>query len=413
MRLSVPARMSESRTSMIGALLITIGPMSMSLYTPAMPVLVDAFHTSPAAIKLTLSLYFAGFALTQLVCGPVSDALGRRRSAILFLSIYFLGSIMSALAPTVGMLLVGRLVQGIGASIGLTTSRAIVRDQFTGAQSSRIMNMINIMLAIGPAMAPTIGGVLLEISGWQAIFYVMVGFGLTAVGVVYFLMQETAVPDLTRLKPGPLMRTYRRIFTDIQFISAALTLSFAVGALYTLATILPFVLVREVGLTEFQFGIGMLMQTGMYFLGSVIFRQLLRKWSAEQLVVPGLLFVVAGGLATFLSARFLPPSYLSVMVPVGLYAFGISFVMPHMTTAALVPFHQAAGSASAVMGFLQMGTGFACGLVAAIIGLPLLAFMTVIPAMSLICLASYLVYTRFVRRGVTLTPQRDANLPAE
>ncbi len=112
-----PQRMSERRTSLIGALLTTIGPVSMAIYTPAMPELVHAFGTSDAAIKLSLSLYFFGFAFAQLLAGPFSDAFGRRIATLSFLGIYLLGSLFAAFAPSVELLLAGRLVQGIGASV--------------------------------------------------------------------------------------------------------------------------------------------------------------------------------------------------------------------------------------------------------------------------------------------------------
>lgn len=109
-----PMKMTERRTTLIGALLTALGPVSMALYTPAMPTLVHAFDTSDATIKMTLSLYFGGFAFAQLVAGPLADAFGRRAATILFLTIYLAGSVIAAFAPSVEWLLAGRLVQGIG-----------------------------------------------------------------------------------------------------------------------------------------------------------------------------------------------------------------------------------------------------------------------------------------------------------
>ena len=106
-------RMSERRTSIIGAFLVALGPVSMALYTPAMPELVRAFSSSEAAIKMTLSLYFAGFAFAQLVSGTLSDVIGRRRATLIFMAIYLVGSLMAAFAPSVAVLLAGRLVQGL------------------------------------------------------------------------------------------------------------------------------------------------------------------------------------------------------------------------------------------------------------------------------------------------------------
>lgn len=390
--------MSERRTSLIGAFMTMVGSISMSLYTPAMPALAHAFGVSGASAKMTLTFYFAGFAVAQLVTGPASDAIGRRKAAIIFMLVYLAGSLMAVFAPTIEWLMAARLIQGIGASVGTTVSRAIVRDQFTGEQSSRIMNMIGIVLAVGPGVAPTIGGLILEFSTWQGIFLVMAGMGLTGIGIVLFALKETTVPDPARGAPGPLLKSYGRLLASAPVMSASLTIGFAVGALYMLATVLPFVLIDEAGLTPAQFGLGMMLQTGSYFLGSVLFRLLLRSASAEKLVVPGLASILIGSLLAFLSIQFLPVSYLSVMVPVGFYAFGIAFVMPHMTTAALMPFPRIAGTAAAMLGFVQMGSGVFGGAVAAAIGEPILALHVLMPGMGVLCAIFYVWHVGAMRR---------------
>ena len=199
------SRMSERRTSILGALLATLGPISMAIYTPAMPELVTAFTTSDSVIKMTLSVYFGGFSIAQLLSGPMSDAFGRRSATLFFVGVYVLGSLMAAVAPGVEWLLAGRLIQGIGASVGITVARAIVRDQFVGAEASRIMNLIGIMLAIGPATAPTLGGLSLAAFGWQSIFFLLIGFGLLVCLSVFVFMRETTVPDRSRARPGSLL----------------------------------------------------------------------------------------------------------------------------------------------------------------------------------------------------------------
>lgn len=385
--------MSERRTSLIGAFLTMIGSMSMSLYTPAMPALASAFGVDNAAAKLTLTFYFGGFAVAQLLTGPASDAVGRRGAAIIFLSVYLVGSLLAVFAPTIEWLMVARLVQGVGASVGTTVARAIVRDQFTGEQSSRIMNTIGIVLAIGPGLAPTIGGLLLEFSSWEGIFLVMGGMGVCGIGIALFALRETTVPDISRAAPLPLMRSYARLATSAPVISAALTIGFAVGAIYMLATVLPFVLIDEAGLTPAEFGVGMITQTGSYFIGSLVFRLLLRYASAERLVVPGIVFILLGSGLAFLSIQLLPVSYLSVMIPVGVYAFGVAFVMPHMTTAALMPFPRIAGTAAALLGFIQMGSGMVAGLIAATIGEPVLSLHILFPAMGILCAVFFFWHT--------------------
>jgi DHA1 family bicyclomycin/chloramphenicol resistance-like MFS transporter len=181
-------------------------------------------------------------------------------------------------------------------------------------------------------------------------------------------------------------------------MSAALTIGFGVGALYMLATVLPFVLIDEAGLTPAQFGLGMMAQTGSYFLGSILFRFLLPKIAAERLVIPGIAFILLGSALGFLSLALLPVSYLAVMVPVSFYAFGIAFVMPHMTTAALMPFPRIAGTAAAMLGFVQMGSGVLGGAVAAGIGEPVLSLHILLPGMGVLCAVFYVWHLDAMRR---------------
>jgi DHA1 family bicyclomycin/chloramphenicol resistance-like MFS transporter len=235
-----------------------------------------------------------------------------------------------------------------------------VRDLFTGERSARIMNLIGIILAVGPALAPTIGGAMLTLTGWRSIFVAMALFGSAIVLVVAFGMRETVVPDRSRLYLGALAASYRELIVNRHFLCTSGVLAGAIGALYAQATFLPFILVERVGLTAAEFGLGMLFQSGSFFVGSLAVRSLMARTSAYRLVAPGLACIAVGsvGVASILLHA---PSFFGVMLPVAVYAFGIAFVMPAMTTAALQPFATMAGAAAAMLGFLQMGSGLVVG----------------------------------------------------
>ncbi|KQR79229.1 multidrug transporter CflA [Rhizobium sp. Leaf384] len=392
--------MSERRTSILGALLATLGPISMSIYTPAMPQLVSAFSSTESMIKMTLTVYFAGFSVAQLVSGPFSDAFGRRTATLLFVGINAIGGLVCIFSPDVTWLLGGRLVQGIGASVGITVARAVVRDQFKGAEASRIMNLIGIMLAIGPATAPAIGGLLLGAFGWHAIFLALIGFSLAIIVSVLVFMRETGRPDPALATPRRVVASYLEVLGDLRFIAATAVLGGSIGSLYAQATLLPFILIDQVGLSPTAFGVGMLMQSGFYFLGSVCLRLTSARLAGERSVQVGLAMLASGGMLIALSTHLLPPTYLSVMAPVAFSSFGIAFLTPHMTTAALQSFPHIAGSASAMLGFIQMASGFLGGLAAARIGAPLVAFGTIIPLMCLCAVAAYLVFLRMTQISV-------------
>ncbi|MCJ8520181.1 multidrug effflux MFS transporter [Pseudorhizobium tarimense] len=391
--------MTARRTSLLGALLTALGPVSMAIYTPAMPELVQAFSTTESAIKMSLSLYFAGFAVAQLLAGPASDAFGRKASTIGFLLIYLLGSVIAAMAPSIELILAGRLIQGIGASVGITVARAVVRDQFVGKEAASIMNLIAIMLTVAPALGPTLGGLSLAAFGWKSVFLLMLGFGVISIGSVALFLSETTTPDRTRLRPARLVSGYAEVLSNPRFALASLVIGGSIGALYAQSTMLPFVLIGEVGLTPTQFGLGMLVQTGSYLAGSLVLRRVSHWISGHRAVVIGLCFSATGGVVMALSVALLPASFLSIMLPVGICTFGIAFVSPHIITVGMAPFPHIAGSASAMMGFIQMGCGFLGGLAAALIGAPLLSFGTVIPFMEFMAVGSYLAYLALERRA--------------
>lgn len=388
-----PDQMSARRTSVLGAGLVAIGPVSMALYTPAMPALVEAFGTTEPAVKLTLTAYFAGFALAQLVCGPLSDAFGRKPVTLLFLLLYLVSSCLAAFAPTVEFMVLARALQGIGAAVGISVSRAIVRDQFTGQASARIMNAIAMMLALGPAISPTIGGVVLELFGWREIFWCMVVYGIVLmVSVMFFQVETNARPGLHHLNPGQLARNYLTLLKDPRFLAPSLLIGCGLGSLYALAAVLPFVLIYEVGLTPSQFGLTMMIQSGSFMAGTMVTGRLLRFYEAHRLVPFGMgLWIVSSSLMCFLTLT-QEPGIATVMGPVALFVFALALVLPACFTDSMAPFPHIAGAAAAMVGFLQFGGGIVASLIVAWMGNPLLGLATVLPLMPIAGMVLYLFF---------------------
>jgi Bcr/CflA subfamily drug resistance transporter len=381
------APMTERHVAAIGSLLIALGPVSLALYTPAMPELVADFATTYPAVKATLAAYFAGFALAQLICGPLSDAYGRRPAALAFLALYALGSVGAVLAPTIHALTAARLVQGVGAAVGISVARAIVRDNFTGEQSSRVMNTIGIFLAIGPAVAPTLGSLAMLAFDWRAIFVLMVIYGgVLLVAVHRFLPETNRTPDPARASPSGLLRAYAALASDRRFLFPALMMGLVFGGFYSLSSTLPFLLIDTAGLSPQAFGFGMLAQTGAYILGGIFTKALLKHVPARDLVLPGLVLATAGALTMTVSITLFPPSYITVMAPVAVFAFALAMVTPDLTTRAMAAFPEKAGAAAALLGFAQMGSGFVDSGTVALIGSPPIAFATVIPTVTLAAL---------------------------
>ncbi|MCL8383999.1 multidrug effflux MFS transporter [Xanthobacter aminoxidans] len=383
--------MTEREVSIIGGMMVMLGPVSLSLYTPALPTLVEVFGTSIATVKLTLTVFFFGFAVSQLVCGPLSDAYGRRPVALGFFGIYLSGALVAMLAPTIGWLVAGRILQGIGAAAGIALSRALVRDQYTGQASARVMNLIGTILAIGPAVSPTIGGLLLGTFGWHSVFVAMTVFGLSLMLVLVLRVPETnRTPDRRLAAPRAVARSYRRLLSNRSFMRAALTAGCALGGIYTLAAAVPFLLIDRVGLSPTGFGLAMMMQTGAFMLGTLIVRPLLNRYKAQQLILPGLLLVLTGAIIMAVGTHVVGLSTLSVMLPISFWACGCALLLPGCTTNALAGFGSIAGAASALTGFVQIGSGFVGTSLSALLPSPLIAMTMLVPVMAVAALAVHL-----------------------
>lgn len=386
--------MSERKVSLLCALIVVLGPSSLVLFTPAMPELAHVFSVSEGAVKMTLISYFIGFALTQLVCGPVSDGVGRKPVLLAFVGVYIVGSFAALLAPSIETLIAARFLQGVGAAAGMAISRALVRDLFTGEASARIMNTIGMIMGLAPALAPTLGGFILEFLGWQAIFAVMLSLGIIVGVSVKLLLVETVTRDLSRIRPKALARSYSTLLRHSYFMSSTMVMAGSIGAFFTLTTVLPFVLMNRVGLTPTQFGIGLLAHSLSFFSGAVVVRSALKRVGAASLVPFGLAFIALGCLILAVALRLAEPTFILVMGPVALFVFGTAFIMPAMSTASLAAFPHMAGAASAMAGFLQIGGGLLGSLASVFFGDPVLALATVVPLMGLTAIVSWLIFRR-------------------
>ncbi|MFD1695961.1 multidrug effflux MFS transporter [Roseibium aestuarii] len=391
----LPQLMSARRTTLLGAALVAIGPLTMALYTPAMPALTAELGTTDAMVKLTLTAYFAGFALTQLVSGPLTDAFGRKPVTLAFLLLYLASSMLATFAPTVDWLIIARVLQGIGAAVGITVSRAIVRDQYTGQTSAQIMNTIGTMLALAPAVSPTIGGLILEFFGWHQIFYAMIVYGATlALAVLLFQRETNTARDRSHIRPGKVLRNYMTLLRDPRYMAPTLVIGLGLGNIYALATVQAFILVNVVGLSPSQYGLGMMLQSVSFMSGTLVTGRLLKRMDASKLLLPGMAGVLLACLLIATLTRIFEPTYLLVMGPTALFVFFIALLMPSTFTAALMPFPHMAGAASSLMGFFQFGSGIVGSLAIAALGDPVLGMTTVTAVLPLIGIAGYLLLRR-------------------
>lgn len=381
---SLPPKMSELRTAVICALFVAIGPMSLALYTPALPALVSVFGTTASVMKLTVTVYFLGFALALLVAGPFADAFGRRPVLIVFFSVYLIGSLVAALSPSVHGLLAGRVLQGVGAAAGITASRALVRDLFTGQAAARIMNLVGLMVGIAPAASPMLGGILLGF-GWHTIFAAMVVYGALVLVLAFMLDETHPGPDRSHIHPRNIAHNYRVLLGNRGFLHSGLLTSMVQGGLYTMPALMPFALIDRVGLSPVQYGLAMALGAASYMAGALLTGRLLRRFDALKLINVGVVLVALAGVCFAVGLRVLPITFWTVWGPSALWTFGLTFVTPGATMRALQGFPRIAGSASAMLSFLQFGGGLVASAIAALLLSDAMAGLrTLLPIMALL-----------------------------
>lgn len=348
---------SVALTSLLTAL-VALGPISTSLYVPSMPALVAVFQTEPALVQRSFTIFLVGFAAAQLIYGPLSDRLGRKPVLAGGLVLYVAASAACALSNGIWAFLAARLLQGVGACAGPVIGRAVVRDRFDRDGAVRAFAFIGTAIALAPALGPLIGGFLEVWLGWRSTFAFLVGYGVLMMWLVAGRLDESIPerdPDAT--DPVRLVRNYAGLLGHRRYLGYLLPGTFAFGGLFAYTAAIPFLFVDRLGLSPDVFGLLSIFTVSTYATGSFLAGRLQGRLSGDAMIRFGLACTVAGGaLMVVLSGEL---SLARVIGPMMVFVFGFGLLLPASTASALHPFPRIAGSASAMMGFLQMAVGAA------------------------------------------------------
>lgn len=347
------------RNIVVLGLLSTFGPISLDLYLPALPQLADELGASASGAQLTITACLLGLALGQLVAGPLSDRLGRRRPLITGLVLYVLTSAACAFAPSVSVLVLLRLLQGLSGAAGLVIARAVARDLYSGRLLVTFFARLILISGLAPVLAPVLGGQLSRVMSWRGIFVVLAGFGVVLLLAGLFGLPETLEPQ--RRTVGGIrttMRGFRTLLQDRFFVGAALSSGLAAASMFAYIAGATFVLQRIYGLSpqgfSFVFGANSL---GIVAMGLVAAR-LGRRWSPVRVLALGLALNLLGATAlavTVLAHLGLPFVIGSLLVMVS----AVGLVFPTSTALALADYPHQAGAASSLLGLGQYIAGAA------------------------------------------------------
>lgn len=349
----------------LGAL-STISPFAIDMYLPAFPEMAAGLNTTTARISLSLSSYFAGFAAAQLIYGPLLDRFGRKPPLYAGMGLFVMASIACMLARNVEWLIAWRFVQALGGCAAAVAAMAMVRDFFPARETAKIISLLILVLSASPFLAPSIGTFVAMNLGWKWVFVVLSAFVLVMLAVSAFVLPVGYEPDHSiKLRPLPILRNYAEVLKEPQFLVYALATGFAFSGLLVYVASAPIVFMEVFHVNAKQFS-GIFAGLAVGFIGSNQANiLLLRKYSSEQIFRRAMFVVCPLGtllLVGTICGWFGLWATLALLF-VTLSALGLT--APNGSALALVPFDHNIGSASAMLGFLQLGVA---GLASACIG---------------------------------------------
>ncbi len=354
------------RLSFLLAIVVALTPFAVDMYLPAMPAMAGYFATGIEQIEMSMPLFLLGFALGQIVGGPVSDNYGRKPIGIAGFSLFTLASVLILYAPTVESLWLLRFVQAFGGGFGAVIAAAIVRDLYDGKDSVRIFTLIGLIMMVAPLVAPAIGALMLDLFGWQSIFMALAIYAVVQIFIIGLLLPETQTLRLLRghqrVGPRQVLGIYKMIVTRRQSLGYLLCQAFVVGSMFAFLTEASFMYIEYYGVSTSDFPILFGANIIMMMFFNRLNAKLLDRYSSRKLIKLGisvqliavsllLLLYVTGNLSLW-------SNVLLIMFSIG----PIGIIGPNNMAAYLQCFSKNSATANAVMGASQFALGAVIGI---------------------------------------------------
>jgi len=346
--------------------LAALGQFASSVYLPSMPAMEVGLGASRGEVQATMTAYLAAFAVMQVVYGPLADRYGRRPIMLFGGTLFVVGSLLCMVANSVEFVIVGRIVQAMGACAGVVASRATTRDLYEGPDLSKVMAAIAMAFSAVPAIAPIIGGALQETVGWRASFAASAIFGGIVLLAVIVWLRETNRSPQTKLDFASVWAGYKIVGGNKQFRAYAFTTAATMGGLFAFLTGSPSVAIDEAGLTPLEFGLYPSLSIPAFIVTGTIVRKMVAKTGDAPLMRVGGLLAAVGCVAMLGVAWTDNISAVSILICLSIFVAGMGFVFSLGHAGALRHVPERAGVASGLMGVLQLGAAAVfSGLVAA------------------------------------------------
>jgi DHA1 family bicyclomycin/chloramphenicol resistance-like MFS transporter len=372
-------------------LLVALGPLTIDMYLPALPRIADELSVSSSVAQLTLTGTLAGLALGQLVIGPLSDSLGRRRPLMAGIVLHMLASVMCILAPNITVLGVARSLQGVGAAAAMVVAIAIVGDLFTESAAATVMSRLMLVLGVAPVVAPSLGAAVLLKASWHWVFAVLVVLAGLLLLLAVLALPETLPQSHRRpLKVRGILATYGELLHDMRFVVLVLVAALGMSGLFAYIAGASFVLQGRYGLDQQEFalvfGAGAVALIGATQLNVVLLRRFtpatIVVWALVASALAGAVFVGmaaagVGGLPAFI-------------LPVWAILAAMGLVIPNAPALALSRHSDAAGTSAALLGAAQFGLGAAVAPLVGVLGNDELALAVVMTTGVVVALLALL-----------------------
>lgn len=341
------------RILLILGALSAFGPLAIDFYLPSFPALAQAFATDVEHVQLSLSAYFIGLAIGQLLYGPLADRFGRRTPLLVGVLLFSLASVVCALAPSLEWLIAARFVQALGGCAGMVITRAVVRDMCDPIDSAKVFSQLMLVMGLAPILAPLLGGLMLNALGWQSIFIALALFGALCLLAVALWLPETLAGDAPAAPLRGAVGEYLRLFADLPFLGYALTGGFAVSGMFAYIAGSPFVFIQLYGVPAEHFG----WLFGANALGFILAAQL-NAWLVARhgpsYWLRCMVWVyLAFGSTLLLTALAQPAALWPLLFPLFGCIACLGVLLPNSSACAMAGQGSHAGSASALLGSLQ------------------------------------------------------------
>ena len=337
----------------LGALM-AIGPLTIDTYLPALPQLSEEMGATDAQAQLTITGLLLGLGLGQLIIGPLSDTVGRRRPLLIGLAAHGVMSVLCVVAPSIGLLAVTRTLQGVAGAAVSVVVMAMVRDLFTGVRAAQLLSRLMLVLGVAPILAPSLGSALLTFTSWRGIFVLLAVAAIGLWVLAWRALPETLPP--VRRRPGTVrgsLRSYGRLFTDRTFLVMVAVAGLAFATLFAYIAGGPFILQGHFGLSPQEFGIAFSANAAGMILMTQLNPVLVGRFGPVRVMSVAVLIALSGGIALLVANMTGFGGLAGFLVPIAVILSAAGLTVPNAPAIALSRHGEVAGTAAALLGAAQ------------------------------------------------------------